>query len=74
MDGYPTKSSSTNPLKDDAECAAAMPANQGISPQSPPALSESDWNLNELLERLEGDQEFLHELLLTFRGDYETCL
>ena len=35
---------------------------------------EPDWDLKELLERLEGDQEFLREILLTFRDDYRACL
>ena len=32
------------------------------------------WDLKELLERLEGDEEFLRELLITFRSDYRACL
>ena len=31
--------------------------------------SSGDWNLNELLVRLDGDQEFLRELLDIFRQD-----
>lgn len=36
--------------------------------------AELDRDLKELLERLEGDQEFLRELLATFREDYRACL
>lgn len=30
---------------------------------------QNPWDLNELLERLGGDQSFLHELLIMFRDD-----
>jgi HPt (histidine-containing phosphotransfer) domain-containing protein len=73
MDGNPTKSSPNNPLAGDVEQVAPS-EKQGPSLQSPSALSENDWNLAELLDRLEGDQEFLHELLLTFRSDHQTSL
>jgi len=33
-----------------------------------------DWDLKELLERLDGDEEFLRELLVIFRADYRDCL
>lgn len=32
-------------------------------------LSPGEWNLDELMERLDGDQEFLRELLEMFRQD-----
>lgn len=38
------------------------------------ALPESAWNPTELLERLEGDHEFLHELLMLFRADNQANL
>ena len=41
-------------------------------PQAEPA--ELDWDLKELLERLEGDQEFLRELLAMFLADYRACM
>jgi HPt (histidine-containing phosphotransfer) domain-containing protein len=48
------------------------------SQKSPAQLSvepaELDWDLKDLLERLEGDQEFLRELLATCREDYRACL
>ena len=37
-------------------------------------ISRSDWNLKELLERLEGDQEILRELLEIFRQDSRSNL
>ena len=37
-------------------------------------LAELDWDLKKLLERLEGDQGFLRELLASFREDYRACL
>ena len=36
--------------------------------------SETEWNVRELLERLEGDQDFLRELLEMFRGDSQATL
>jgi HPt (histidine-containing phosphotransfer) domain-containing protein len=47
---------------------------QKIPPQPCVESAELDWDLEELLERLEGDQEFLREILLTFRDDYRACL
>jgi HPt (histidine-containing phosphotransfer) domain-containing protein len=43
---------------------------------APPCVepAELDWDLKELLERLEGDQEFLRELLSTVREDYRASL
>ena len=35
------------------------------------ALSPAHWDMNELLERVDGDQEFLCELLRIFRDDCE---
>jgi HPt (histidine-containing phosphotransfer) domain-containing protein len=37
-------------------------------------LSEAEWNVRELLERLEGDQDLLRELLQLFRADSQTSL
>jgi len=37
-------------------------------------ISRSDWNLQELLERLEGDEETLRELLEIFRQDSRSNL
>jgi len=37
-------------------------------------ISETQWNVRELLERLEGDQDFLRELLEMFRADSQTTL
>jgi two-component system, sensor histidine kinase and response regulator len=37
-------------------------------------LSEKEWNVKELMERLEGDQEFLRELLQMFREDSQANL
>jgi hypothetical protein len=47
---------------------------QQISVQPPVEPAELDWDLKELLERLEGDQEFLREILATFREDCRACL
>jgi HPt (histidine-containing phosphotransfer) domain-containing protein len=48
----------------------------GAGPKTMPWLEPPlpDWDLKELLERLEGDQEFLREILLAFRYDYRACL
>ena len=50
-----------NPLsKNDASPATRSPA--------------IDWNLPEVLERVEGDREFLRELLTIFREDSRACM
>jgi two-component system, sensor histidine kinase and response regulator len=56
------------------EHLASCSGTQTNPPQ--PALEpvEPDWDLKELLERVEGDQEFLREILVTFRDDYRACL
>lgn len=53
-----------------ASCAGAqkIPSQPWLVPPEP------DWDLKELLERLKGDQEFLGEILVTFRADYRACL
>ncbi len=47
-------------------------------PQTPPPVAEkprpSDWDLKDLMERLDGDQEFLRELLTIFRQDVDVNL
>ena len=37
-----------------------------MHPSEEPTL---DWNLQELLERVDDDREFMRELLMIFRGD-----
>ena len=48
------------------------PARNGFLCNRPSNLR--NWDLKELLERLEGDQEFLREILATFREDCRACL
>lgn len=43
-------------------------------PASHSELSEAEWNVRELLQRLEGDQDLLRELLQMFRADSQTSL
>jgi HPt (histidine-containing phosphotransfer) domain-containing protein len=64
--------------EEDPQTELAHLASPAGSQESPAPRSvepaELDWDLKELLERLEGDQEFLRELLATFREDYRACL
>ena len=73
MDGHATKSITRELLPSGAErrsisCGSELPS----SPRS--ETKEVDWDLAELLERLEGDDELLRELLLIFRRDCESSL
>jgi len=58
----------------DLEHPASTASAQLISVQPPVEPAELDWVLKELLERLEGDQEFLREILASFREDSRACL
>lgn len=74
MDGYLTRAIPGEfPLSDTKDVAISsddpeMRAQQLVDP------AEVDWDLSELLDRLDGDHEFLSELLLMFRRDCESSL
>jgi HPt (histidine-containing phosphotransfer) domain-containing protein len=56
------------------EHPASTAGTQKIPAQPCVEPAELDWDLKELLERLDGDQGFLRELLAIFREDYRACL
>jgi HPt (histidine-containing phosphotransfer) domain-containing protein len=74
MDGYLTKPVRRGVLQKEIE-RVKEPGGSGeqrvepTEPQPRAQLKEGTWNLKELLERLEGDQAFLGELLMMFRAD-----
>ena len=76
MDGYLTKPVRREILRKEIERVTSQtgPAEASCEPPPHGELSEADWNLRELLERLEGDQGFLRELLQIFREDSRTNL
>lgn len=71
MDGHKNQSKGANFLLDSgvivaAGCEARTRMEEGTRAGT---LQPSQWDLKELMERLEGDQEFLRELLLIFQKD-----
>ena len=73
MDGYASK-----PIIGELHLSGVESLESSVKPELPSSLrsnpEEVDWNLSELLERLEGDSEFLHELLEIFRRDCQSSL
>jgi len=61
-------------LKSEIERTDASSGLQEVPPAAHSELSGTDWNVQELLDRLEGDQEFFRELLLVFRNDSQASL
>jgi PAS domain S-box-containing protein len=76
MDGYLTKPIRREVLRKEIDRAVTQngPAENCGEPAPHSELSEAEWNVRELLERLEGDQDFLRELLQIFRADSATSL
>ncbi len=76
MDGYLTKPIRREVLRKEIERAVTQSGSceNGNEPAPHSELSEAEWNVRELLERLEGDQDFLRELLQMFRTDSQTAL
>jgi PAS domain S-box-containing protein len=76
MDGYLTKPIRREVLRKEIERAVTQSGSceNGNEPAPHGELSEAEWNVRELLERLEGDQDFLRELLQMFRTDSQTTL
>jgi CheY-like chemotaxis protein/HPt (histidine-containing phosphotransfer) domain-containing protein len=76
MDGYLTKPIRREVLRKEIERAVTQSGSceNGNEPAPHSELSEAEWNLRELLERLEGDQDFLRELLQMFRTDSQMTL
>ena len=76
MDGYLTKPIRQELLRKEnnrAVTPCGSPENSSEA-QSRKEVSQSDWNVRELLERLEGDQDLMRELLEMFCTDSQTTL
>lgn len=71
MDGYLTKPVRGEQLRQEIErvTSGASRMEESTMSQPPKELSAGEWDIQELLERLEGDQQFLRELLAIFRED-----
>ncbi len=76
MDGYLTKPIRREVLRKEIDRAVTQngPSENCSEPAPHGELSEAEWNVRDLLERLEGDQGFLRELLQIFRADSQTTL
>ena len=72
MDGYLTKPVRREDLEKEIERVTqseVLKAEGGVEDERGPSPAAETWNLDELMERVEGDQEFLRELLAVFRQD-----
>jgi len=76
MDGYLTKPIRREVLRKEIDRAVTQngPSENCSEPAPHGELSEAEWNVRDLLERLEGDQGFLRELLQIFRAESQTTL
>jgi len=76
MDGYVTKPIRRDVLRKEIErvTAESAPAEARVVAPDRSASSDNEWNIKELLERLEGDQDFFRELLQIFRDDSQANL
>jgi PAS domain S-box-containing protein len=76
MDGYLTKPIRREVLRKEINRAVTQSGSAENCSEAPPhsEVSEAEWNVRELLERLEGDHDFLRELLQMFRADSQTTL
>jgi len=77
MDGYLSKPIRPELLMNETKRVTGDGGHDPV-PQMPAAVAEkprhTDWDLNDLMERLGGDQEFLRELLVIFRQDVQMNL
>jgi signal transduction histidine kinase/CheY-like chemotaxis protein len=76
MDGYLTKPIRGEILRKEIDRAVTQSgwSENREEPALHSELSEAGWNVGELLERLEDDQNFLRELLQVFRADSQTTM
>ena len=74
MDAYLTKPVRREQLAKAIERATMHKQSSKIEIESRNSQSTVDWNVQEVLDRIEGDQEFLRELLAIFQADCRTCL
>ncbi len=76
MDGFLTKPIRREVLRKEIDRAVNQKGSAGNCSEPAPhsELCEAEWNVRELLERLENDQDFFRELLQIFRDDSATSL
>jgi two-component system, sensor histidine kinase and response regulator len=74
MDGYLTKPIPGDLPPSSVEHLATSSMDRETSAALQGESAEVGWDLTDLLERLEGDHEFLRELLLMFRRDCRSSL
>lgn len=76
MDGYLTKPVRSQELAKEIERVTMQNAasKKGANTFSEKEHVAMDWNMNEILERVDGDREFLRELLVIFREDSRVCM
>ena len=75
MDGYITKPIRRELLSQEIDQATANnPVQSEVAQEPRAAVSHENWNISELMERLDGDEEFFRDLLLLFRGDGSASL
>jgi len=77
MDGYLSKPVRQELLRNEIKRVTGN-GQQKLVPPAPEASAEkprhSDWDLKDLMERLDGDQDFLRELLVIFQQDVRVNL
>jgi len=75
MDGYLTKPIQTELLRREIERVTMRNQSEMPIPPTPnSAANLPDWNVGELLSRLDNDEAFLRELLIVFRQDSRASL
>ena len=76
MDGYLTKPIRREVLRKEIERAVTQSGSAENCDEAARhgEASEAEWDVRELLDRLDGDQDFLCELLQVFRADSQTTL
>lgn len=74
MDGYLTKPVRRDLLAKEIERVTMDIHTSKNEPAPPTEQVSEDWNMHEILERIDGDRDFLKELLAIFRDDSRTCL
>ncbi len=74
MDGYLTKPIRRDLLRKEIDRVTAQRDCLEAVMEHRQTLSETEWNIKELMERLEGDTAFFRELLVMFREDSRTSL
>ena len=74
MDGYLTKPVRRELLATEIERVTMDNHTSKNEPAPPTEQVSEDWNMHEILERIDGDRDFLKELSAIFRDDSRTCL